>query len=328
MNQNNTKVNNIYVGAVGAEMVQERGNTKTLSDLGKEKKKRCSQSKFWCFTLNNYNQKDMDQMGHDFDLFQCDAIVGKEVGESGTAHLQGYVEFKTRVRPLERLGNWASKGHWERRKGSKEQNVDYCSKDGDYMIYGKIVVSEVLAKITYEDLRPEQRRIADMFRENEDPKWGRKIYWFWEAKGNWGKSVLATYLCDQKGAIEVSGKASDAKCGIATYVKENKRGPPIVIMDVPRTRGADYISYEAIESIKNGRFFSSKYESGMCRFNRPHVICFANEPPRVERMSRDRWVIERLRPVVNEENLDEWLEEQVNERLLTQMLGDGILLDC
>ncbi len=326
MNQNNTNVSNMENGDVGDLMVTERGNTKTLSEHSSEKKKRCSQSKFWCFTLNNYNERDMDQMGQDFDLFQCDGIVGKEIGDSGTAHLQGYVEFKVKTRPLEKLGDWASKGHWEKRKGSKEQNIVYCSKEGDYKIYGKIVVPEVLMKVTYKMLRPEQREIADMFKEKEDPLWGRKIYWFWESEGNWGKSVLATYLVDQCAAIEVSGKASDAKCGIAAYVKENKRGPPIVIMDVPRTRGADYISYEAIESIKNGRFFSSKYESGMCRFNRPHVICFANEPPRVERMSKDRWVIRNLKKnEVDEDDIfDKWLEKEVNERLLRQMLGKEI----
>lgn len=274
------------------------GNTKTPMSLplkkGAKKKRRCVPSKYWCFTLNNWTIKQMETLCTDFAKLSVDAIVGKEIGESGTPHLQGYVEFKQKTRPLEKLGEWAKKAHWEKRKGKGPQAAAYCAKDGNYKEYGDMHVPIPLEKITYGDLRPSQQRIADMFKEREDPKWGRKIHWFWEREGNWGKSVLATYLVDQCRAIEVSGKAADAKCGIAAYVEANGEGPPIVIMDVPRTRGSEYISYEAIESIKNGRFFSSKYESGMVRFNKPHVICFANEPPCVERMSVDRWVIEKL----------------------------------
>lgn len=274
-------------GAVGAVA----GNTKTATAT---KKKRINPSNYWCFTLNNYTDDILVQMEHCFALHQCNAVVGKEIGESGTPHLQGYVEFKARSRPLEKFKDWAKKAHWEKRKGKRMQAAIYCSKDGDYKEYGDIHIPLPLAKITYEDLRPSQQRIADMFREAEDPKWGRKIYWFWEPTGNWGKSVLATYLVDQCRAIEVSGKAADAKCGIAAYVDTHGEGPPIVIMDIPRTRSTSYVSYEAIESIKNGRFFSSKYESGMVRFNKPHVIVFANEPPFMERMSLDRWCIEKL----------------------------------
>ena len=274
------------------------GNTKSPMVLplkkGSKKQSRCVPSKYWCFTLNNWTPEQLETMGTVFNTLGADAIVGQEIGERGTPHLQGYVEFKTKVRPIEKLGAWAKKAHWEKRRGTKQEAAAYCAKDGKYTEYNNMHVPIPLAKITYEDLRPSQQRIADMFKEREDPKWGRKIYWFWEAEGNWGKSVLATYLVDQCRAVEVSGKAADAKCGIASYVEANGEGPPIVIMDVPRTRSSEYISYEAIESIKNGRFFSSKYESGMVRFNKPHVICFANEPPCKERMSVDRWIIEEL----------------------------------
>ena len=96
------------------------------------------------------------------------------------------------------------------------------------------------------------------------------------------------------GAIIVSGKAADAKYAIQMYIQKHGQGPEIVIMDIPRTKGVTYVSYEAIEKIKDGLFFSGKYEGGMVRYNRPHFIVFANEPPETERMSSDRWVIEEL----------------------------------
>jgi hypothetical protein len=45
----------------------------------------------WVFTINNYCQEDEEKM---LDLFQNSAVlsmcIGKEVGEQGTPHLQGY----------------------------------------------------------------------------------------------------------------------------------------------------------------------------------------------------------------------------------------------
>ncbi len=41
-------------------------------------------------------------------------------------------------------------------------------------------------------------------------------------------------------------------------------------------------------------FFSSKYESGMCLGNCPHLLIFANFKPDLSNMSLDRWVVKNL----------------------------------
>ena len=54
------------------------------------------------------------------------------------------------------------------------------------------------------------------------------------------------------------------------------------------------MSYIAIEGIKDGCFFSAKYEAGMCVYNPPHVMVFANKAPELTMLSSDRWVVKCL----------------------------------
>jgi hypothetical protein len=76
--------------------------------------------------------------------------------------------------------------------------------------------------------------IIKLFDLPENPLRGRKIHWFWEPHGSWGKSMLIRHLIDFHGAIEFGGKASDMKCGMAKYVEVNGNGPPIVVLNFPR----------------------------------------------------------------------------------------------
>lgn len=64
-------------------------------------------------------------------------VIGKEVGESGTPHLQGYIEFPNAKR-LETLKNLHNKIHWEARKGTASQAANYCKKDKVFEERGEI----------------------------------------------------------------------------------------------------------------------------------------------------------------------------------------------
>jgi hypothetical protein len=109
-------------------------------------------------------------------------------------------------------------------------------------------------------------------------------------------------MIDQMGAFEVSGKGADVLCGISKFIEEHGRCPPIIIYDIPRST-SEYVSYQSIEKLKDGKFFSGKYESGMVRYNKPHIVCFANCEPDVEKLSGDRWVVECL---ISDEELDDF----------------------
>jgi hypothetical protein len=77
---------------------------------------------------------------------------------------------------------------------------------------------------------------------------------------------------------------------IASYKKETKKYPKIIIFDVPRAN-IDHINYDAIESMKNGCFFSGKYECAQVLMNSPHIIIFANSEPQRYNLSMDKWHI-------------------------------------
>lgn len=219
-------------------------------------------------------------------------IVGKEKTADGRKHWQGYVEFKAKQRPMEIFKRdvfWRT-AHWEKAKGNRQQNVAYCSKEGDFVSNG-LQVPKPIRTIT--ELRPWQQGIEDMVREEADD---RSIHWYWEETGGVGKSAMVKYLAVKHGAMVCAGKAADMKYGIRAWMEAHDGcWPEIVIFDVPRSQ-AEYLSYQGVEEIKNGCFFSQKYEGGMVLTNPPHVLVFANSLPDMSKWSRDRVVLHDLNP--------------------------------
>jgi len=262
-------------------MVPEGGNTKTPS-VG-----RISPSIKWCFTLNNYTDEEYGSIIQGFESSARKFIIGDEVGENGTPHLQGYVEFNNKLRPLSlKLTN---RLHWEKARGSSDENYKYCSKENVKICKGWPKPIKIIT-----ELRHFQKEVVKMVEEEPDD---RSIHWYYDYKGGSGKSALVKLLCVKYGAIVTAGKGADMKYQIAKYVEKNGEGPNIVIFDIPRAV-LDYVSYQGIEEIKNGCFASSKYESEMVIMNSPHILCFANELPDVEKLSKDRWRFHDLNPEI------------------------------
>lgn len=94
-------------------------------------------SRAWTFTINNYTDDDMGRVGHLGTDYAEYLIVGFEIGKESTPHMQGYVYFKN-ARTLESMKKYLPRAHLEEAKGSPQQNYDYCSKDDDYVEYGKM----------------------------------------------------------------------------------------------------------------------------------------------------------------------------------------------
>lgn len=250
--------------------------------------RRVSASKRWCFTLNNYSAKELEELCTNCAKFTEFSVYGLETG-SGTPHVQGYVEFSTRVRPILRFGN--PRIHWEKAKGTRAQNVAYCSKEGCFYVNNE--KQRKLEVIDYDEMYPWQKTVVDLARTEPDD---RTIHWFWEHEGNRGKTTLCKHLVvNVPHTIIVEGKGADMKNAVLTYINTNGQAPRCIVVDIPRSFKSEFLNVPALEGIKNGLFYSGKYEGGMCVYNPPHVIIFSNShPPDMGALSEDRWNVVQI----------------------------------
>lgn len=248
--------------------------------------KRISPAKNWCFTLNNYNSSDID----DIILIGSDGsnkyVFQEEIGEEGTIHLQGLIQFGTKVRPINMFKNKTI--HWEKTKNVKA-SILYCSKEDtrNGEIFSNMKLFKKLKLLDPSNFYQWEKDIIDYI--DTEPN-DRDIWWCWENIGGVGKSVFCKYLCVKKDALILSGRQADMKFGLISYLKKHKFPPELIILDIPRAQ-LNKVSYSGIEEVKNGLFFSTKYESEMVVYNSPHVIIFSNEEPDYEKMSANRWKV-------------------------------------
>lgn len=278
-------------------MSQESVSDVSLVSIAGNTKKQRLRSRIYCFTLNNPGEHgfiDMSHLSHIFDALGAKSYVYQlEEGDNKTPHLQGVVQFQNQIEfnSVKQIHNAI---HWEICKNFKA-SITYCSKaegriEGPWIKGLDISVPRPLKLINV--FRPFQQRIIDLINDEKTKNDDRTIYWFWEPNGNIGKTQLAKYICSKYNALYLSGKANDIKFAVAEHIK-SKKELDVAIFYYTRSV-EDYVSYEALESIKDGIFFSGKFESKQCIFNSPIVICFANFAPNTNSLSNDRWHIEEL----------------------------------
>lgn len=248
-------------------------------------------SRKWCFTLNNWTEEEYKDLIRILDTKMAKYIVGKEIGEEGTPHLQGYFELINAM-AFTTIKKWNNRLHIEKAKGNTKSNLVYCKKGGEWVCTFPLNREERILKNRYEGVmwRDWQQKIIDICDSEPDD---RTIHWFWETTGNVGKSFLCKYLVLKYDAIICEGKKADIFNQIKVWMdahESDQTDPKVILADVPRT-SIEYLNYGAIEQIKNGMCYSGKYEGGRLIFDHPHVIVFANSQPQRWNLSDDRWDI-------------------------------------
>lgn len=271
-------------------------DTTDTKDLGNTSTKSLStiKSRKWCFTINNYTDEMLTQLHNTFKDKKWTYIIGKEIGEKGTKHLQGYLEAKNAIR-FDTLKGIMPCAHIEKTKGTLEQNKKYCSKEGDFITNIEKNIDEMYDEYMtkrYKDVSwyEWQKNILEIINTEANE---RDIYWIWEPTGNRGKSFLCKYIDWKYNTVLVNGKQSDVFNGVRTYLENEKKFPQVALVDIPRSN-KDYVCYGTIEKLKDGNAYSGKYEGGKLRLIPLHVFVFANFEPKRSEMSEDRWKIIEL----------------------------------
>lgn len=163
-----------------------------------------SKNRSWIFTINNYDDNDIEACKALNYKYLC---IGFEKGESGTPHIQGYVTM-TSPTSFNSMKNKLKKAHLEVAKGNAKQNREYCTKDGNFYEDGDIpsqgrrkdieIVRElVLEGRTMKDIcmvatSYQSIRTAECLKKYLEPQRNFKsyVYWFYGPTGT-GKSRLA-----------------------------------------------------------------------------------------------------------------------------------------
>ena len=245
-------------------------------------KKQISPAKRWCFTLNNWTEDELSSISSKFRVLCSICLIGSEVGDEGTPHLQGYAEFLTKCRP--KAHELSERLHWEKCKGNRDANVRYCSKDGQVVF--TLGLPPALKLISEVSLYPYQRAICDVLL---GPVCDRKIHWFFGPK-DIGKTALLKLVCNPDGIYK------------ACILPPTRRHALSQVQKLPLTFSfvfnltADQSAYQTneffsvLESVKDGLFATGfgTDNNSMCVRNSSHIIVVANERPDFSKTEIDR----------------------------------------
>lgn len=281
------------------------------------------------FTINNYDAETYAQAWEDYVERRKESIeflvVGEEVGASGTPHLQGMVHLKEEAKACG-INFWRAElpgglgAHFANARGTDAQNLEYCTKDGPYLVVGtpteaidkwnlifekaKYSLEEALAidaeisikhynqlRAIYEDHNkpkmdatlPELRPWQQQVITKLENQGKRQILFVVDEEGGKGKSMLAKHLMTTKGVWACQG----GKVGDLMYAYDPTC--EVAIFDMARCNDPAYYPWNFMENIKSGWFCATKYKGGMKMFKEPKVVVFMNEDPPRNKLSADRY---------------------------------------
>ena len=288
-----------------------------------------SRAKHWCFTLNNYTQENVDRIIDNASRFDY-VVFGKEIGDSGTPHLQGFVSFPNRVRRtmcVETIGQ----AHFTVARNI-DNSIQYCKKDGDFVEIGtkpigpgsradidnfKLAVATGCLDMKklrndYSEIVAKYPKFCHDYVQDHMPK---KVVDFHPLRP-WQSALYDNLKTPPDSRhiffiVDFEGNAGKSWFGhYYCFLHENaqvllpgKKADMsyaldplcrVLFIDAPRSKQGDFIQYDFLEDVKNGYVFCSKYESRIKQLGPVHVVVFMNEEPDMNKLSKDRYVVRRL----------------------------------
>lgn len=182
-------------------MKTKRSNGSSEAEVvaeAKKKRQRDEASRQWQLTENNPSYTKQEAVERLASIGTAQYALGcSEVGESGTCHIHAYVVYKNAIE-LGSLKRLFPRAHFEKCRGSVNDNVEYLSKDDGepYEVGEKPLIvsewkvdvsSEVVALILESGLSPIQilkkyprysdyvvknfRNLAEIYESNRSRRW-------------------------------------------------------------------------------------------------------------------------------------------------------------
>lgn len=242
-----------------------------------------SRARGWCFTKNNYTETDEHEcFGLAWKVKYI--IVGKEVGESGTPHLQGYIYYEHPKR-FETVKHDVPEGsHIEVAKGNAQQNFEYCSKGGDYFEDGERPLTQAEKGEKGKPTIEERWALAKAGKFDELPPEQIKTYEYIHQKY---KSVP-----EDRSELDNIWIFGPSGCGKSRYVRENHpdhywkgmnkwwdgyNGEDVVVLDDFDPSHGKFLGYY-LKIWADHYAFNAEVKGGMLRI-RPKKIIVTSQYP-------------------------------------------------
>lgn len=249
---------------------------------------------FWDFTCWVDKGWTVEKvMGHCKEIAKQWVFQLERAPTTGKLHYQGRVNLKVKVRNLFWEDGHASVTSTEGSKSfnyvmKEETRVDGPWKDKDTPMFKQSRIDGIT-------LRPWQKRIENETGIQKD----RVVDIIFDPEGGIGKSTLVAFLCYYKKWRRIpmlSGMG--AKDLMQLVMCMPKCGAYCVDMPRALNQAKQIEFFEAIEMIKDGYAFDTRYEFNDEWFECPRIFLFMNIIPDLSLLSRDRW---RIWKIVDEE---------------------------
>ena len=284
-----------------------------------------SRAKNWVFTLNNYTEADVTRLGTLPDDVAY-ILFGREVGENGTPHLQGFISFSGRKRMAQVKTIIGGNPHVEVCRNIAASLI-YCKKENNFVEHGEMTAGQGKrsdiesfkedVKAGLLDLREVRERHSDVYArslrfcldyiQDHSPKKELPAHPLrqWQQDLN---AILNVEADDRTIHFVVDLTGNGGKTWFAHYYDQLHDGVQVIqpgrkadmafcldptiralFVDAPRSKQGEFIQYDFLEDIKNGYVFSSKYESRVKQLGKVHVVVMMNEHPDMLKLSADRY---------------------------------------
>lgn len=248
-----------------------------------------SRVRCWCFTMNNPGifRPEFDEETMNYLVFQM------EEGESGTPHLQGYIQMKKQMVLSGMKALWNQGEHWEVSRGTPAEASAYCKKvdsrvDGPWE-FGTMSGSGKRNDLSLIATELRTRSLADVFGDHPDEaiRYGKGMRYFRqtvlaEQRGHeWREPKILVYWGDSGAGKSRRARLYDPDLynvpvheGGTTWFDGYENQQTILFDDF-----AGGMKYTQMLRFLDGYSLQVQNKGGFITLNHTMVIITSNKPP-------------------------------------------------